>query len=416
MEKSTVVPLTAGIETSRDALTEVIRQGARRLLAEALEAEVMSFLAEFQVERQDGSARLVRNGYLPEREVQTGIGGVGVRVPRVRDRASDEGGTLRFTSKLVPPYLRKARSVEELIPWLYLRGVSTGGFSDALDALLGPGAPGLSASTVSRLKSHWEAEHAAWRDRSLAGKRYVYLWADGVYGSARMDDAKLCILVLIGATEDGRKELVAVEEGYRESEQSWLELLRRLQSKGLTLEPKLAVGDGSLGFWKALRKVFGNTRQQRCWVHKTNNVLNKMPKSVQPKAKQALHEIWMAEDREAANQAFDLFLQTYSAKYPKATACLEKDRSELLAFYDFPAEHWVHLRTTNPIESTFGTVRLRTTKTRNCLTRRTMLAMVFKLCQAAQANWRRLQGYKLVADVLRDVRFIDGVREDRIAA
>lgn len=416
MEKSTVVPLTAGIETSRDALTEVIRQGARRLLAEALEAEVTSFLVEFQAERQDGSARLVRNGYLPEREVQTGIGGVGVRVPRVRDRASDEGGTLHFTSKIVPPYLRKARSVEELIPWLYLRGVSTGGFSDALDALLGPGAPGLSASTVSRLKSHWEAEHAAWRDRSLAGKRYVYLWADGVYGSARMDDAKLCILVLIGATEDGRKELVAVEEGYRESEQSWLELLRRLQSKGLTLEPKLAVGDGSLGFWKALRKVFGNTRQQRCWVHKTNNVLNKMPKSVQPKAKQALHEIWMAEHREAANQAFDLFLQTYSAKYPKATACLEKDRSELLAFYDFPAEHWVHLRTTNPIESTFGTVRLRTTKTRNCLTRRTMLAMVFKLCQAAQANWRRLQGYKLVADVLRDVRFIDGVREDRIAA
>jgi len=416
VEKSTVVPLTAGIETSRDALTEVIRQGARRLLAEALEAEVTSFLVEFQAERQDGSARLVRNGYLPEREVQTGIGGVGVRVPRVRDRASDEGGTLHFTSKIVPPYLRKARSVEELIPWLYLRGVSTGGFSDALDALLGPGAPGLSASTVSRLKSHWEAEHAAWRDRSLAGKRYVYLWADGVYGSARMDDAKLCILVLIGATEDGRKELVAVEEGYRESEQSWLELLRRLQSKGLTLEPKLAVGDGSLGFWKALRKVFGNTRQQRCWVHKTNNVLNKMPKSVQPKAKQALHEIWMAEDREAANQAFDLFLQTYSAKYPKATACLEKDRSELLAFYDFPAEHWVLLRTTNPIESTFGTVRLRTTKTRNCLTRRTMLAMVFKLCQAAQANWRRLQGYKLVADVLRDVRFIDGVREDRIAA
>jgi len=416
VEKSTVVPLTAGIETSRDALTEVIRQGARRLLAEALEAEVTSFLVEFQAERQDGSARLVRNGYLPEREVQTGIGGVGVRVPRVRDRASDEGGTLHFTSKIVPPYLRKARSVEELIPWLYLRGVSTGGFSDALDALLGPGAPGLSASTVSRLKSHWEAEHAAWRDRSLAGKRYVYLWADGVYGSARMDDAKLCILVLIGATEDGRKELVAVEEGYRESEQSWLELLRRLQAKGLTLEPKLAVGDGSLGFWKALRKVFGNTRQQRCWVHKTNNVLNKMPKSVQPKAKQALHEIWMAEDREAANQAFDLFLQTYSAKYPKATACLEKDRSELLAFYDFPAEHWVHLRTTNPIESTFGTVRLRTTKTRNCLTRRTMLPMVFKLCQAAQANWRRLQGYKLVADVLRDVRFIDGVREDRIAA
>ncbi len=416
MEESTVVPLKAGTETSRDALTEIIRQGACRLLAEALEAEVAGFVAQFQAAREDGSARLVRNGYLPEREVQTGIGGVGVRVPRVRDRAPDEDGPLCFTSKLVPPYLRKTRSVEELIPWLYLRGVSTGGFSDALDALLGPGAPGLSASTVSRLKAHWEAEHEAWRDRSLAGKRYVYLWADGIHCTPRMDDAKLCILVLIGTTEDGRKELVAVEEGYRESEQSWLELLRRLRSKGLSLDPRLAVGDGGLGFWKALRKVFGNTRQQRCWVHKTANVLNKMPKAVQPKAKQALHEIWMAQTREDAHKAFDLFLETYRAKYPKAVACLEKDRTELLAFYDFPAEHWVHLRTTNPVESTFGTVRLRTAKTRNCLNRRTMLAMVFKLCQAAQANWRRLQGYKLIADVLRDVRFIDGVREDRIAA
>jgi transposase-like protein len=397
-------------------LSEVIRQGARRLLVEALEAEVAGFLKEFQSEREDGSARLVRNGYLPERKVQTGIGGVGVRVPRVRDRAPDEDGPLRFTSKLVPRYLRKARSVEELVPWLYLRGISTGGFSDALEALLGPGAPGLSASTVSRLKSHWEAEHAAWRDRSLEGKRYVYLWVDGIHCTARMDDAKLCMLVIIGATEDGRKELVAVEEGYRESEQSWLELLRRLEAKGLTLEPKLATGDGALGFWKALRKVFGNTRQQRCWVHKTANVLNKMPKSLQPKAKQALHDIWMAETREEANKAFDLFVETYRAKYPKAVACLEKDRTELLAFYDFPAEHWVHLRTTNPVESTFATVRLRTAKTRNCLSRRTMLAMVFKLCKAAQANWRRLQGYKLVADVIRDVRFIDGVREDRIAA
>lgn len=416
MEKSTVVPLKAGIETTRDALSEVLRQGARRLLAEALEAELAGFLAEFQAEREDGSARLVRNGYLPDREVQTGIGGVGVRVPRVRDRAPDEDGPLRFTSKLVPRYLRKARSVEELVPWLYLRGISTGGFSDALEALLGPGAPGLSASTVSRLKARWEAEHATWRDRDLAGKRYVYLWVDGIHCTARLDDAKLCMLVILGATEDGRKELVAVEEGYRESEQSWLELLRRLEARGLTLEPKLAVGDGALGFWKALRQVFGNTKQQRCWVHKSANVLNKMPKSVQPKAKQALHDIWMAETCEHAQRAFDLFVRTYGAKYPKAVACLEKDRTELLAFYDFPAEHWVHLRTTNPVESTFATVRLRTAKTRNCLSRRTMLAMVFKLCQAAEASWRRLQGYKLVADVLRDVRFIDGVREDRIAA
>ena len=415
MKETTVVELRREPETPRDALTDILRQGARKLLAEAVDAEVEAFLAEFQQERAAGGARLVRNGHLPEREIQTGIGGVTVQVPRVRDREPGDD-VLRFQSKLVPPYLRRARSVEELLPWLYLRGVSTGGFSDALEALLGPEAPGLSASSISRLKTQWEAEQEAWSQRSLKGKHYVYVWADGIYCTARMEDARLCLLVLIGATQDGTKELIAVEDGYRESEQSWLGLLRGLQARGLEIEPKLAIGDGSLGFWKALPKVWGNTRHQRCWVHKTANVLNKLPKALHPKAKQGLHEIWMAETREAAEKAFDLFLRTYEAKYPKATGCLEKDRTQLLAFYDFPAEHWVHLRTTNPIESTFATVRLRTAKTRNCLSRRSMLTMVFKLCQAAEKKWRRLMGYKMIADVISDVRFIDGVREDRIAA
>ncbi len=416
MKESTVVELRPESETSKDTLTLILRQGARKLLAEALEAEVESFLTEFQEQRSDGGSRLVRNGHLPEREIQTGIGGVAVRVPRLRDREPTEGAGLRFISKIVPRYLRRAKSVEQLLPWLYLRGVSTGGFSDALEALLGPAAPGLSASTIGRLKTRWESEQETWNQRSLAGKQYVYFWADGIHCTARMEDARLCILVLMGATPDGKKELIAVEDGFRESEQSWLELLRSLQSRGLEVEPKLAIGDGSLGFWKALGQVFGNTRHQRCWVHKTANILNKLPKSSQPKAKAALHEIWMAETREKAEKAFDLFLVTYEAKYPKAADCLEKDRTALLAFYDFPAEQWAHLRTTNPIESTFATVRLRTAKTRNCLSRRGMLTMVFKLCQAAEKNWRRLMGYKLIADVIRDVRFIDGVREDRIAA
>lgn len=416
MAESTVVSIQRDGHASRDVLTEIIRQGARRLLVEALEVEVESFLAEFQEMLPEGQRRWVRNGFHHGREVQTGVGAVGVRVPRVRDRKAGKEETLRFTSKIVPPYLRRAKSVEELIPWLYLRGLSTGGFSDALEALLGPDAPGLSPSTVSRLKKVWEQEHKSWVGRKLEGKRYVYVWADGVHCSARMDDAKLCILVLMGATEDGTKELIAIEDGYRESEQSWLELLQGLRNRGLAIDPKIAVGDGALGFWKALAKVFGNTQQQRCWVHKTRNVMNKLPKSVQPKAKQAIHEIWMAETKNEAEKAFDGFLATYGDKYPKAATCLARDRAELLAFYDFPAKHWIHLRTTNPVESTFATVRLRTTKTRNCLSRTGMLTMVFKLCRAAEKNWRRLQGYNLLADVIRDVRFVDGIKEDRIAA
>lgn len=416
MSKSTVVPLHQP-QSPRDALTEVLRSGACQLLAEAVEAEVQAYLSEYRDEvDESGRARLVRNGHLPEREIQTGLGGVAVKVPRVRDRAGKQSDCLQFHSKLVPPYLRRAKSVDELLPWLYLRGISTGNFSEALEALLGADAPGLSASTISRLKKIWVKEYEAWRVRDLSGKRYVYVWADGIHCKARLEDAKLCLLVLIGATEDGTKELIAVEDGYRESEASWLELLRGLEGHGLTIAPELAIGDGALGFWKAVSKVWGNTKQQRCWVHKTGNILNYLPKSVQPKAKSALHEIWMAETRANAEKAFDAFLRTYEAKHPKATACLAKDRSGLLAFYDFPAEHWAHLRTSNPIESTFATVRLRTARTRGCLSRQTMLTMVFKLCLSAEKRWRRLRGYKHLADVIQGVKFVDGVRDDRIAA
>jgi len=412
VSKSSVVSMER-VESPRDALTEVLRRGSRLLLREALEAEVASLLSEYRDETTEGGRRrLVRSGYLPEREIQTGIGGVPVKVPRVRDRE----GELVFRSKVAPPYLRRAKSVEELLPWLYLRGVSTGDFSDALEALVGADAPGLSAPTISRLKKVWGEEYTTWRTRDLSSKRYVYVWADGIHCKARLDDAKLCLLVLMGATEDGTKELIAVEDGYRESEASWLELLRGLEARGLEIEPELAIGDGNLGFWKALSQVWGNTKTQRCWVHKTGNVLNKLPKAIQPKAKQALHQIWMAETREAAEKAFDAFLATYETKHPKATRCLAKDRVALLAFYDFPAEHWPHLRTTNPIESTFATVRLRTAKTRGCLSRETMLSMVFKLCQSAEKRWRRLQGYKKIADVVRGVRFIDGEPQERIAA
>jgi len=412
MSKSTVVSIDRA-EIPRDALTEVLRRGSRLLLHEAIEAEVESFLSEFRGEvTEEGHRRMVRNGYLPEREIQTGIGGVPVRVPRVRDRR----GELVFRSKVAPPYLRRAKSVEELLPWLYLRGISTGDFSDALEALVGPNAPGLSAPTISRLKKVWGKEYSDWRVRDLSAKRYVYVWADGIHCKARLDDAKLCLLVLIGTTEDGIKELIAVEDGYRESEASWLELLRSLEARGLVIEPNLAIGDGALGFWKALAQVWGNTKTQRCWVHKTGNILNKMPKAVQAKAKQALHQIWMAETRKEAETAFDGFLSTYETKHPKATRCLAKDRVALLAFYDFPAEHWPHLRTTNPIESTFATVRLRTAKTRGCLSRETMLSMLFKLCQCAEKRWRRLRGYKRIAEIVRGVQFVDGESQEQIAA
>jgi len=367
-----------------DALTEVLRRGAKELLQQAVEVEVAEAIAQYAaLKDEQGRQRVVRNGYLPERSIQTGIGAVAVRAPPVRDRA----GELKFNSRLLPPYLRRTRSLDELLPWLYLKGLSSSDFSGALTALLGPAAPGLSAATICRLKEIWRLEYEQWRQRSLSDKEYAYVWADGIYFGVRLEDARQCMLVVIGATKEGRKELLGLTDGYRESEASWKELLLELKERGLAVDPKLAIGDGSLGFWKALPQVFGSTRAQRCWKHKTANVLNKLPKGLQLKAKAELNDIWMAESRAAAEQAFDKFLLSYQAKYPKASECLHKDRTALLTFYDFPALHWQHIRTTNPIESTFATVRLRTSKTRGCVSRGGMLAMVFKL-----TKWQNKSG------------------------
>lgn len=404
MNKSTLQSIQQP-EVESDPLHELIRNGARDIIGAAVEAELAQLLAHYSaLKDEQGRQAVVRNGYLPERSVQTGVGDVAVKVPKVRDRS---GSGVKFNSSLLPPYLKRAKSIDELIPWLYLRGVSTGDFQEALVALVGEQASGLSASTISRLKDRWQDEHKQWQQRDLHGERYVYLWADGVYSNVRQDD-RLCLLVIVGVTEHGRKELVAVEDGYRESEASWLEVLRGLQQRGLSLAPKLATGDGALGFWKALHKVYPDTRQQRCWVHKTANVLDKLPKAMQPKVKSALHEIYQAETREAAHKAFDRTLARFQDKYPKAMDCLAKDREELLAFYDYPAAHWVHLRTTNPIESTFATVRLRTKKTRNCGSRATTLAMVFKLLQSAQKRWKRIKGFRMLELVVNNVEFRDG--------
>jgi putative transposase len=399
--------------SSQDVLTGLLREGAQKLLADAIEAEVAAYIeAHKTVQDAQGHRLVVRNGHKAERELQTGVGPVKVRQPRVDDRRIDEHGQrVRFTSSILPPYLRRTKSIEELIPWLYLKGISTGDFSEALMALLGPEAPGLSASTVVRLKEVWQRDYEAWSQRSLAGKRYVYFWVDGIHFNVRLDEGRQCILIVLGATPEGRKELVAVQDGLRESEQSWRELLLDLKARGLAEMPKLAVGDGALGFWAALRKVFGQTREQRCWVHKTANVLNYLPKGKQGKAKGMLHDIWMAETMAEAERAFDLFVETYQAKYPKAAECLVKDRDVLLTFYDFPAEHWMHIRTTNPIESTFATVRLRTRRTKGCGSRIATLTMVFRLTQCAEQHWRALNGSTLLDDVIRGVQFVDGLRK-----
>lgn len=406
-------PCPVPSSSTHDILTEVIREGARKMLAAALHAEVEDFLQRFSEDRDSEGHRLVvRNGFLPSRTILTGVGPLEVRQPRVADRSLDEtGAERRFRSKILPPYLRKTRSIEDLIPWLYLKGVSTGDFSEALAALLGPNAKGLSATTVTRLKEQWVEDFRQWNHRSLRDKRYVYFWVDGVYFNIRLEGDRACVLVVIGATEDGTKELVAVHDGFRESELSWRELLVDLKRRGLTHPPKLAIGDGALGFWAALPKVLPKTRVQRCWVHKTVNVLNYLPRKSQATAKQMLHEIWMAESRKDAEAAFAAFIETYQAKYPKAVACLVKDREALLAFYDFPAEHWRHIRTTNPIESTFATVRLRTDKTKGCGTRLATLSMVFKLAQSAALHWRKLNKSEFLADVMRGVRFVDGIKE-----
>jgi putative transposase len=402
--------------TSRDVLTEILRDGAQRLLAQAVEAEVSEWIAaRAEVTDAAGHRQVVRNGYLPKRSITTGIGSVEVRQPRVLDRRTPDEAE-PFSSKILPPYLRKTKSLEELIPWLYLKGVSTGDFDEALAALVGPNCPGLSASTVTRLKTSWEGEFQEWNQRSLEGKQYVYLWADGVHFNIRLEEDRQCILVLMGATADGRKELIAVVDGHRESAQSWQGLLLDVKSRGLAVDPKLATGDGALGFWKAIRQVYPQTREQRCWVHKTANVLDKLPKRLQHEAKEKLHQIWMAPTKADADKAFDLFLATYEAKFAKATECLAKDRDVLLTFYDFPAEHWIHLRTTNPIESTFATVRLRHRRTKGSGSRTACLTMVFKLMQSAQKRWRLLNGSQLLPEVIAGVQFIDGIKPQEAAA
>jgi len=388
----------------KDSLTELLRIGAKKLISQAVEAELEEMLLTHSDMLEDGRRTVVRNGYLPSRTIQTGIGEVAIKVPKIRDR-SGEG--IKFNSSLLPPYLKRTKNMEELIPWLYLKGISTGGFQDALSSLLGDGAKGLSSNTICRLKADWIKEYQDWRERDLSQKRYAYFWADGIYSNVRMDN-RLCLLVIIGVTEDGNKELVAVEDGFRESSASWEELLVKLRQKGLQYSPKLATGDGAMGFWNALSKIYPDCKHQRCWVHKTANVLNKVSKSIQPKVKQSLHNIWMAETKAKAEKAFDNALECYDAKYPKAMECLRKDREELLAFYDFPAEHWVHIRTTNPIESTFATVRLRSKRSKNCGSRDTTLAMVYKLMESAQKKWRKIQGFRLLTLVVNNVPFVDG--------
>jgi len=406
MKKDTVVELRRPAP-GQDLLSTMLRDGAQRLVAQAVEAEFEEFLARFADERaEDGRAAVVRNGFQPEREILTGLGSVGVRIPKARSRAE---APAVFHSRLVPPYVRRAASVDAVLPWLYLHGVSTGNMQEALGALLGPEAAGLSPSVVARLKGRWMEEYRLWRRSKLGKDRWVYLWVDGIYSGLRAEDERLCALVVIGVNERGQKKLLAIEDGVRESKQSWREVLLELKRRGLAIPPRLAVGDGALGFWAALREIYPETRQQRCWVHKTANVLNYLPRSLQPKAKAALHEIWMAETKAQALVAFEQFVAAFGAKYPKAVECLVKDRETLLAFYDFPAEHWIHIRTSNAIESTFATVRHRTERTKGCLTRDGMLSMIFKLGMSAEKNWRRLRGFEWLAKVIDGVKFSDGI-------
>ncbi len=411
MNESTTDIRIVPLPTGHDVLTQVLRDGVRRMPAHAVEAEAASWIADnAHLEDEAGHKQVVRNDHLPERTIQTGLGPIEVRQPRVRDRrpaAQREA----FTSAILPPDLRRTRSLEELIRWLYLKGVSTVDFSEALRALLGPEAPGLSATTITRLEAVWEDEHQACAKRSLAGKHYVYVWADGAHSNIRLEEGRQCILVLMGATADGKKELIAIADGYRESGQSRKELWLDCMARGLEIEPSPAIGDWASGFWMAMRQVWDGTKEQRCWVHKMANVLDKLPKGSQAKAKGLLHEIDLAETKEAAKKAFDLFIRTYGAKYPKATECLEKDRDVLLAFDDFPAEHWVHIRTTSPIESVFATVRLRHDKTEGNGSRAACLAMVYELMESASKSWRSLNGSPLLAEVIRGTVFIDGVQK-----
>jgi len=398
-------------ESVDDPLTEIARDGARRMLAAALRAEADTFVAQHaESVLPDGRQRVVRHGYGPERSIQTGIGALDVRRPKVRDRAAGQDeDKIRFTSAILPKWARRSRSLDALLPVLYLRGISTGDFQEALAAILGKDAPNLSPSVISRLTGEWQQEYDRWQRRDLSARRYVYIWADGVYLQARMEPQAECILVILGATPEGKKEVVGFQVGVRESAQSWRELLIDIKARGLAVPPEVAVGDGAMGFWKALDAVFPGTRHQRCWVHKIANVLNRFPKSMQPTVKGDLREIWQADTRVAAETAMGTFSAKYGAKYEKAVTCLTKDREALLTFYDFPGDHWDHLRTGNPIESVFATVRHRTVRTKGALSQKTAKLMVFKLVQAAAKTWRRLKGANKLPLVIEGVTFTDGV-------
>jgi len=399
-----------GEESTKSILEEILQEGARKLLQTAIENEVEEYIEEYTQRRDERGRRLaVRNGYLPEREILTGLGPIKIKQPRVDDRKlRKEEGAEEFTSRILPRYLRRIPSIDNLVPALYLKGISTGDFPRALSAILGEQAKGLSAANIVRMKAKWEGEYNQWSIRDLSGKKYVYFWADGVYFNVRLDDARSCILIIIAADSEGNKELLAINDGYRESTISWKEILLDLKRRGIREVPKLAVGDGAMGFWAALREVFPVTRQQRCWVHKTANILDKFPKSMRSKVKSQIHDMYMAESKEAALSAYDHFVRVYKDKYPKAVGCLEKDKEVLFTFYDFPASHWIHIRTTNPIESTFATVRLRTYRTKGCGSRTATLSMVFKLAQEAQKTWKKLKGYKLIPLVMSGRTFVDG--------
>jgi transposase-like protein len=389
-------------------LDELAREGARRMIVAALEAEVEQYVEALRHFRDaNGHALVVRNGKSHhERTVQMGAGSVNIRAPRVDDRRPE----YRFASGLLPPYMRRSPRLEEAVPVLYLKGLSTGDFSEALEALLGPNATGFSATTITRLLKVWQEEYKAWRKRSLAGKEYVYVWADGVYFNIRLEEDRLACLVVVGVLPDGRKEVIALEDGYRESTESWASVLRDLKRRGM-VAPVLAIGDGNLGFWAALRDVYPETKKQRCWKHKIANVLDKLPKRLQARAKEQLHEIMYAPDRESALEEITIFKKEFGTRYAKAVEILTKDQDRMLTFLDFPAEHWLHLRTTNPIESTFATVKARTKKTKGAGSRKAGLAMAFKLLLAAEQRWRKVNAPHLVSLVKASVEFPNGKAE-----
>jgi len=394
----------AGI-SPRSALEEVLREGAKKMLQEAIETEVAEYVQACQGLRDEMHRRLVtRNGYLPSRDILTGIGSLNVQQPRVRDKRGNEF----FSSAILQKYKRRAPSIDAAVPELYLRGISTNNFPDALTALFGEKASGLSATNITRLKEVWEQEYQSWQTRRFDDVRYVYIWADGIYFNIRLSEERPCMLVIIGATEDGRKEFIGLHDGVRESKQSWKDLLQNLKSRGLVIDPSLAIGDGALGFWAAIEEEYPRCRHQRCGVHKTANILEKMPKSVQPNAKRMIHEMYMSPTKAKALKAYDEFLAHYSAKYSGATKRLEKDKEQMFNFYDFPAEHWQHIRTTNPIESTFATVRHRSRQTKGCGSRIATLTMVYKLGTTAEKGWRRLRGFQLLSKVIAGVKFKDG--------